>query len=415
MSKSKFEQDLLLNAMPCLRLDPSVRNGITLIDVFVFKRHSLENEAVFDIMQDIIDKIKFDNFCQWVQDAHRLYFKVDFNLEGMRCFLREFQWSMSFLREMPQRRCDVTQLTIDNVDYDFTWFNEEQNQLLATAICNNVTLTELTLLNLIRDEHACTLASALGHNHTLTSLTCSNTNALSFTPLLLGVGAFASVLQHTQSIEKFTLSGYEINVAGAKALAEALATNKVVSELDLSENGFTSESTVILANMLRRHRTIGKFKFECQTRWEIQNFRRNSTIGDVSMLAFGKVLKHNPVLHSLYLDQGASQNPHLTLTNLNAILKGLKHNRTITTLALDNATMQCVDDFVAEREAYFELKKNEKMQEIEKTLKHNSEIARRTELNWGRVGILFAFMRANQHTPLQTSVLPCVPGIMEFL
>ena len=221
--------------------------------------------------------------------------------------------------------------------------NHEQTALLAKAIQNNHSLTNLYLsYNKVGDAGASALANALQNNHSLTTLFLEGNKVGD-----AGASALANALQNNHSLMNLDLSYNKVGDAGASALANALQNNHSLTKLYLYNNQVGDAGASALANALQNNHSLTNLDL------------RHNQVGDAGASALANALQNNHSLTYLGLwnnqvgDAGASalanalQNNH-SLTNLSlscnhvrdagasALANALQNNHSLTKLDLSD-------------------------------------------------------------------------------
>jgi WD40 repeat protein/Ran GTPase-activating protein (RanGAP) involved in mRNA processing and transport len=185
---------------------------------------------------------------------------------------------------------DIWENKVSELDLAGMELTSVEAKQLAQALFNNISLTELILLNpgghfFIGDEGARALAEALKTNKTLKVLRLGSNRIGS-----AGAIALAKMLEANNSIELLDLHWNDIGDAGAKALAQVLRSHPKLTTLEVEHNGIGKDGGAALIEAWRHSQRL---------------------------MYFG--LWKNPI--------GSDENASL-------LAAGLKNNRTLTTLMI---------------------------------------------------------------------------------
>jgi len=134
-----------------------------------------------------------------------------------------------------------------------------------------------------------------------------------------GAIALAEALKSNRTITNVNLGWNSIGIKGAIALAEALKVNKTIKEINLWHNSIGDEGALALAEALKANNTIEKI-----------NLGANS-IGDEGATAIARALEANKTIKEIILSVNAIRN-----IGARALAKALEVNETITNIALED-------------------------------------------------------------------------------
>jgi len=168
------------------------------------------------------------------------------------------------------------------VDHDIPIIIE---QAIVSKQCTRLDLTN----NEITFEGVILLANALDNNSTLTELNLYNNRIND-----KGVRALAFELSiNNSTLKKLNLGFNEITDDGAQHLAQMLKTNRTLTHLWLQKNHITNRGLELLAGMLARHN------------WslELLSLASNKSISDSTVNALVDMLKLNQSLQKLDVDE----------------------------------------------------------------------------------------------------------------
>lgn len=163
---------------------------------------------------------------------------------------------------------------------------DEGSRIIAEALSTNTTLIEFNIgKNKITDAGAIALANSLKLNCTLQAFIIHNYNENKTIGDDAAV-AFADAIKNHPALKKFWLCCTKIEKKGAKALAQAIESNKTLIELDVSANSMGGDEGVIpLIQAISKRNIIQRL-----------NLIRISTIGDNSMREIVNLLEKNTSL-----------------------------------------------------------------------------------------------------------------------
>lgn len=226
--------------------------------------------------------------------------------------------------------------TVTTLNLSNNWIDAEGAIALADALWHNTTLTSLNLMNNpIRAAGANSLSFALKENSTLTSLNLYNTQIGSE-----GAKALADALNENNTLTSLNLGSNNIHIGWvnnnsglaninyqcANALGEALAVNKSLKTLVLSNNNISDVGAEALATALKVNSTLTCLSLhECE-------------ISGIGANKLAVALMHNTSLTSLNL----GRNP-ITSTGVTALAEALKVNTTLTSLSISFTCLKAQD------------------------------------------------------------------------
>ncbi|MDB5840731.1 MAG: protein NLRC3-like [Herminiimonas sp.] len=197
----------------------------------------------------------------------------------------------------------------------FRNLDEEAVQNLAEWLVTSPPVVALDLSgNEIGAAGARALANAIRKNTILTEINLTN-NAIRDK----GTIAIASALEENQTLKKLVLNQNDISGVGAEALARGLMENDTLCELDLGNNNVRSAGGRSFASLLEVNKTLTRLKLS------------SNQIGDegaeaiASVLGVNKTLTNLDVSHNNIRDDGAS-----------ALGAGLEKNHKLSSLNLGN-------------------------------------------------------------------------------
>ena len=282
-----------------------------------------------------------------------------------------------------------TNRTLTNIDMSINRIGDEGAKALAEALKSN---TALTSLNISRNYNigvagAKALAEALKLNTTLTTLNISENNKIG----VEGAEALANALgkDGNKTLTTLDISGNNIGVEGAIAIAEALKVNTTLTTLNISYNNISYFGAGKIAKALENNITL--------TTLDISNneimanggkcfanmLKTNKTLLELNICNnyIGKVDINNEYTGGAeVLAEALGEGGNTTLTsidmsenmfnNAEALSNMIKNNKTLTNLSL-HAISFFSDDAVFKRSiegySYF-------MQDLIKALKYNTSL-----------------------------------------
>ncbi|CAF1201476.1 unnamed protein product [Didymodactylos carnosus] len=134
-----------------------------------------------------------------------------------------------------------------------------------------------------------------------------------------GAKAIAEALTINQILTTLDIALNKISDEGAKAIAEALKTNKTLTSLDINSNNISDEGAKAIAEALKINKTL--------TILDISN----NSISDEVAKAIAEALKTNKTLTTLHLSHN-----NISSEGAKAIAEALTTNQTLTTLDINS-------------------------------------------------------------------------------
>ncbi len=203
---------------------------------------------------------------------------------------------------------------------------------LAKTLETNTALKSLSLRRDFIGDNIRALAQMLRKNKALVTLDISENS------LVTGgtVFEFAHALAENKTLEHLILSDTQTTSDGASAIAKSLEENSSLKTLDLSSNQIDTEGTLSLARMLKTNKTLATLDI--------------SNAGDMIVGAFeiAEALKINTTLKRLCLNHHAGILP----AGMLAIAGALVVNTTLECLELLEYHNTCRADFILEAIAW---------------------------------------------------------------
>ena len=222
-----------------------------------------------------------------------------------------------------------------NLQIDFSFYNdltleEEDAEILSTALETNTSLQYLTLSHLHSLNALRSITYALTTNKTLLYLNINHTSFLdksqdnphdqdgSYIDKFLSQGSIyiAYLLAQNEYLQYLILFSDDITTGGMSFIADALKKNSSLTFLSLSNNLYMANTRAI-ANMLFENRTL-------------QSLNLNGTfIKDKEIISIAQALEHNSSLKQLDLVGTRTEN-----TGYQAIVSMLTKNTTLRELQI---------------------------------------------------------------------------------
>ena len=234
--------------------------------------------------------------------------------------------------------------TLKHLYLEGSLFNSNDTKVLATALCDNTTITSLRIgHNPIDYTGICELGGMLLLNTTITSLNIRRTlissnsveviaeSLMKNTTLLSleldanpignsGIDSIAKMLYENSTLQFLQIRGIKIDHIGAAYLADSLTHNQGLLKLVLGLNPIGNVGANALATMLRTNSTLKSLDFGFG----------GCDIELPGALALAESLKQNQSLTELNLFSN-----NIEMAGSNALANALKFNTSLLTLSIE--------------------------------------------------------------------------------
>ncbi|CAF3765315.1 unnamed protein product [Rotaria magnacalcarata] len=342
-NKTSTKLSLLHNKIGIIGIQYLFDVAISQLDISINSIGDTEMQQIFNLLRNNEAITKLELNANNSGDHASYYISVKHATMNIRRKNRFGNAEIKYLADILQND-KVTYFFLNEftIDYDFfinqaiTELDLSSNEIgdmgaecLARVLQNSKNAVKMNIIwkNRFGDTETKYLADALQSDKAITELDLSSNEIGD-----IGAGCLARVLENSKTLLKLSLSNNRIGVKGIQYLIDALRTNETISRLDLVSNITDDTDVQQIFNLLQNNETITELDLSY------------NEIGDVEAQYLAEVLRNNTTITVLDISKN-----EISDIGMQHFADMLQHNQTLTTLDLcsneiDDMAMKSLSD-----------------------------------------------------------------------